>query len=100
MPFMNGFDCFFEGMKLVRQPGLRQYVIMPLSINILVLSAIMVFVYTNYGQWIAPLLAWVPDWLSILSGLIEVLAAIGIFTLALYGFSVIANIISSPFNAV
>ncbi|MFT7685867.1 MAG: CysZ protein, partial [Candidatus Azotimanducaceae bacterium] len=39
-------------------------------------------------------------WLSFISSLIGFLAAIVIFALSIYSFSFIANIISSPFNAI
>ena len=97
---MNGFGCFFEGLKLVRQPGLRRYVIVPLLINIVVLSLVMSYGISQYDIWMAGLTAWLPSWLQFLSWIIGVLAGIVIFTLTIYCFSIIANIIASPFNAI
>ncbi|MFT5210104.1 MAG: CysZ protein, partial [Flavobacterium sp.] len=97
---MNGIDCFFEGLKLVRQPGLRQYVIIPIVINTIVLSLVMIYSFSQYEAWLELIKGVLPDWLSFISSLIGFLAAIVIFALSVYGFSIIANIISSPFNAI
>ena len=97
---MNGIDCFFEGVKLVRQPGLRQYVIIPVIINILILSIIMVYGVSQYDLWIETLAGWLPEWLQFLSWLIGLLTAIVVFAFGIYTFSIVANIIASPFNAV
>ena len=97
---MNGIDCFFEGVKLVRQKGLRQYVIIPIVINTLVLSIVMIYGFSQYDAWLAFIRGLLPDWLSFISSLIGFLAAVVIFALSVYGFSIIANIISSPFNSI
>jgi len=96
---MNGIDCFFEGFKLVRQPGLRQYVIVPVMINTIVLSVVMFYGFAQYDAWLLAVKELLPNWLSFISTLIGFLAAIVIFALSIYCFSIIANIISSPFNA-
>ena len=97
---MNGIDCFFEGVKLVRQPGLRQYVIIPIVINTIVLSVVMIYGFSQYDAWLELIKGMLPDWLSFISSLIGFFAAVVIFTLSVYSFSIIANIISSPFNAI
>jgi CysZ protein len=97
---MNGIYCFFEGLKLVRQPGLRQYVIIPIVINTIVLSVVMIYGFSQYDAWLELIKRMLPDWLSFISSLIGFIAAVVIFTLSVYGFSIIANIIASPFNAI
>lgn len=96
---MNGIDCFFEGFRLVRQPGLRQFVIVPIIINTIVLSFVMFYGFSQYDAWLLAVRELLPDWLSFISAMIGFLAAIVIFALSIYCFSIIANIISSPFNA-
>ena len=55
---MNGISCFLEGLKLIRQPGLRRYVVIPLVINVLVLSAAIFTASTNmkhgWRMWMTP----------------------------------------------
>jgi len=100
MTAMNGINCFFEGARLVRQPGLRQYVIVPLIINIVVLGVIMAYGISQYDTWMLVLTEWLPDWLQFLAWLIGLLAAIVIFAVGIYCFSFLANVIASPFNAI
>ena len=96
---MNGIDCFFEGIKLIRRPGLRQYVIIPLIINVVILSMVMAYGVSQYDLWSAKLAGWLPEWLQFLSWLIGLLTAIVVFAFGIYAFSIVANIIASPFNA-
>ena len=97
---MNGIQCFFEGFKLVRQPGIRPYVIIPLIINIVILSAVIAYCNTQYDAWMLALTSWLPDWLQFLSWLVALIAGIIVFAVGIYLFSIVANIIASPFNAV
>lgn len=96
---MNGIDCFFEGFRLVRQPGLRRYVVIPLLINIVVLSAIMFYGMGQYDSLLATISGWLPDWLSFLAGIVSFLTAVIVFAIGIYLFTIIANIIASPFNS-
>tara|TARA_R110002073_G_scaffold6784_4_gene39819 strand:- start:5139 stop:5870 length:732 start_codon:yes stop_codon:yes gene_type:complete len=97
---MNGIDCFFEGFRLVRQRGLRQYVLIPLFINIVVLSVVMYYGVGQYDALAAWISGWLPDWLAFLAGFLSFLAAVIIFAIGIYLFTIIANIISSPFNSI
>ena len=97
---MNGIECFFEGFRLVRQPGIRRYVLIPLAINIVVLSAVMFYGVGQYDSLMAAITGWLPDWLAFFASIIGFLAALIIFAVGIYLFTIIANIIASPFNAI
>ncbi|MFT5562850.1 MAG: CysZ protein, partial [Litorivivens sp.] len=97
---MNGIECFFEGFRLVRQPGIRRYVLMPLTINIVVLSGVMFYGFGQYDALMAAITGWLPDWLAFFASIIGFLAALIIFAVGIYLFTIIANIIASPFNAI
>ena len=97
---MNGIECFFEGLRLIRQSGLRQYVIVPIVINTVVLTAVISYGISQYDMLDAAISGWLPDWLQFLSWLVGLLAAIVFFALGIYCFSFIANIIAAPFNAI
>jgi CysZ protein len=97
---MNGIECFLEGFRLVRQPGIRRYVFIPLAINIVVLSAVMFYGVGQYDALMAAIIGWLPDWLSFFASIIGFLAALIIFAVGIYLFTIIANIIASPFNAI
>ena len=97
---MNGIDCFLEGFRLVRQPGLRQYVLIPLAINFVVLGIVMFYGLSQYDLLVEAITGWLPDWLAFLAGVMTFLAAVMIFAIGIYLFTIVANIIASPFNAV
>ena len=97
---MNGIDCLFEGLAMIRQPGLRRYVAMPLAINILLLAGAFGYGAVHYDAWTQSLTAWLPDWLSFLSWLINLLATLLVILVLLYVFTLVANLIAAPFNAV
>lgn len=97
---MNGIDCFFEGFKLIRQPGLRRYVAIPLLINILVLSAAIFYGINQYDGWMIYVADSLPEFLSFLSGVVAFLGIIVGLAVLLYSFTIVANIIAAPFNAI
>jgi len=97
---MNGFDCFMEGFRLVLKPGLRPYVIVPALINTIVLALMIAVSVSEFSPWVERLISFLPDWLSFLSWLIWFLASIIVAFVLFYLFTIVANIIASPFNAV
>lgn len=96
---MSGFDCFFNGFWLIRQPGIRQYFVMPTLINTVVLVSLLTLTWAYFGIWVDGIMGWFPDWMDAVYWLIWGIALIVVGVLILFGFTFIANIISSPFNA-
>ncbi|MBJ3815141.1 sulfate transporter CysZ [Shimwellia pseudoproteus] len=94
----SGFHYFSQGWKLIHQPGIRRFVILPLLINILLMGAAFWWLFTRLESWIPSLLSLVPDWLQWLSYLLWPLAVISLFLIFGYFFSTIANWIAAPFN--
>ncbi len=97
---MNGLNCFFEGLQLIFKPELWPYVIVPIIINALVLSAVIVWGVSQYDAWSASITGMLPDWLAFMSGFLSFLAALLVFVAMLYLFTIVANLIASPFNAI
>ena len=96
----SGIDCVFEGFRLIRQPGLRRYVIMPLTINVVLLTGFITWGVMRFEVWTDSLTRYLPSWLSFLSWLIGLLAAVLVILVVLYLFTIVANIIAAPFNAI
>ncbi|MBD3649490.1 MAG: sulfate transporter CysZ [Pseudomonadales bacterium] len=97
---MNGIDCVFEGLRLIRQPGLRRYVVIPLVLNVCIFIAVIVWGFLQFDAWVTAMMESLPDWLSFLSWLMWPLAVLVALLFLFYGFTVIANIIAAPFNSV
>jgi len=95
---LKGFSYLREGIGLMRQTGLRRYVVMPLLISTLVFSAAIWFGI----HWISILVGWLlgylPGWLDWLSYLLWPLFALTGLLVVFYTFSIITNLIAAPFN--
>jgi CysZ protein len=94
----SGFHYLLEGFRLIRQPGLRRYVAVPLLISILVFSGALFALGWWLDIMVDSLLAKIPGWLDWLRYL-----AWPIFTLAgvlvvFYSFSILTNLVAAPFN--
>lgn len=93
------------------RPGIRRYVLLPILVNVLVFAGLF---WLAADQFAALLAAWLPDpsayggegaWQSFMRGLLTILAWLfwPVFVLAagilmFYSFTVVANLIGSPFN--
>lgn len=48
----SGFYYFAQGWKLVSQPGIRRFVILPLLVNILLMGGAFWWLFTQLDVWI------------------------------------------------
>lgn len=95
-----GFSYLLRGFRMLRQPGLRRYVAVPVTVNIVVFAALVTLLLRQFERWMAELMAWLPDWLDFLSWLLWPLLVLLLLVVVFYSFSVVANFIASPFNGV
>ena len=94
----SGMHYLLEGVRLIRQPGLRRYVAIPLLVSIVFFS-VAVFGLTHWlEQLIALLLGYLPGWLDWLRYLLWPLFAVAGVLIIFYTFSLITNLIAAPFN--
>ncbi|MFE8070524.1 sulfate transporter CysZ [Marinobacteraceae bacterium S3BR75-40.1] len=94
-----GFRDLMAGFRLIREPGLRLFVIIPLILNILVFAGIFALLYQGFDALITWGMSWLPDWawLQALEWLFWLLYGGVVILLLAYGFVVVANLIGSPF---
>ncbi len=93
---MNGFSYVLRGLALMWRPGIRRFTLIPLAINI-TLFGLGTWGAVHYAhQWLDGLL---PRWLDWLSGLILPLLFVSLMLVAYFSFTMIANFIAAPFNA-
>lgn len=97
--FFRGLGYLGEGFRLIRLPGLRLFVIIPLVINILLFGLMFYFMAELFSVLIAGAMAWLPDWawLQALDWLFWLLYGVVILLMLAYGFVIVANLIGSPF---
>jgi len=94
---ISGFGYLASGIRLLTQPGIKRFVVMPVLINIVVFS-VMIYIgvqqFTQLMDWILPAEAWY----SVIRPLLWPLFAITAVLIGFFTFSMLANIIASPFN--
>ncbi len=95
----TGTRAMARTLRLLNQPGVRVYVVVPLSINLLLFGALVFYGYSQFLPFVEWLMSFVPDFFAFLEWLIwlffGVLATLTVF----FAFTPIANIIAAPFNA-
>lgn len=95
-----GLYYFFEGWKLISQKGLRRFVIMPVLLNILLLSGLFWFFITKIDHQIDALMLLIPIWLQWLSGLLLFFATLLILLCYYFIFNTLSGFIVAPFNGI
>lgn len=93
-----GFIFFIKGISLIFQPGLRRYVIIPLTINILLFASILWFGANQFEVFMNWLMPEFPEWLQILEWLFWLLFLLSALLILFFTFSLLANLIGGPFN--
>ncbi len=94
-PFL-GASYLLRGFSLILKPGLRSYVIVPLLINVVLFSVLIVVGAQQFNQ----LMLWLlPEWPTWLSWLLWPLFAVTISGVAFFTFLSVCNLIGAPFNA-
>lgn len=79
-------------------PGLRRYVIIPVLINVVLICALITLLGWLLGHWLDYWLAGLPAWLSWLESVLWWLAMILLTLGFCYFFTLLANLVASPFN--
>lgn len=93
-----GIGYFFQGLRLITQPGLRRYVMIPLLINIVLFGGLMWLGFDQFEvfmNWLTPEL---PTWLQWAAWLLWVVFTITALLILFFTFSLLANIVAAPFN--
>lgn len=94
----SGAGYFFKGFELIKQKGIRRFVFIPLTINVILFSVAFYFMYLQLEHYIPSLIGWLPSWLDWLSVVIWPLAVLTILVVFSFLFSTLANWLAAPFN--
>jgi len=93
-----GANALLKGARLLLTPGLRLFVLIPLAINVLLFTISIWVLAAQFSPLVHSWLNYLPDWLGWLEWFFWLVFAITAFLLVFYTFSILANIIASPFN--
>jgi len=95
----RGTQALARALSLLNNPGVRIYVIIPLTINLLLFGALVWYGYSQFNVFVEWLMSFVPAFFDFIEWLIWIffgmLAAITVF----FSFTPVANIVAAPFNA-
>ena len=95
---LDGAGYLIRGLGLISKPGLRPFVLVPLLVNIVVFSLLVWLGLNQFESLMDRFLPADESWLSWLRWLLWPLFAIAVVLIIFYTFTVIANLIASPFN--
>ena len=94
---IDAFNYLIQGMKLALSKDCRLYIIIPIIINLILMSIVGYFLYANIKDWIFQMVGLLTDFLVFLAYILSAILAILIVFVSCYFFSTIATIIASPF---
>ncbi|MCB1775450.1 MAG: sulfate transporter CysZ [Gammaproteobacteria bacterium] len=95
---VKGFFLPFQGLGIITRPGLRRYVIVPLLLNMLVFGGLAYLAGSYFDDFMN---RWLPTqaWLEFLRWILWILFATAYAVAMFYSFTLLANLIAAPFNA-
>ncbi len=94
-PFI-GPTYVIKGFNLIRRPGLRRFVLIPLLVNIILFSGGIWLASSYFDAYMAEILPQGFDWLE---WLLWPIFAITLLLTMFYTFTLLANFICAPFNS-
>lgn len=94
----SGASYFIKGFELIRTPGLKRFVVLPLSINLIMFSLAFAYLFNQMEGWINLVLGMLPDFLSWVDVILWPLAVVVVLVSASFLFSTVMNWIAAPFN--
>ncbi len=97
-PVLSGPQYLKEGLKLVLSPGLRLFVLLPLTINLILFVALIYVAGQQFGNWVDSFMPSLPNWLSLLEYILWPLFVVMVLLMVFFTFTMLANIIAAPFN--
>lgn len=94
---VNAIDYFIAGAKLIIQPGLRQFIWVPLLANVIIFIVLTVTLFNAFGDFFSQIREWSPAWLDWVAWLLWPVVGLLFFVVYGYSFNIITNFIAAPF---
>ena len=93
----KAINYFLEGMRLILQPGLRKFILIPLLVNVLIFFLVTAALLNTFGDVFAEIQALTPGWLQWLTWILWPLVAFIFLIVYGYSFNIITNFLAAPF---
>ncbi|WP_148252269.1 sulfate transporter CysZ [Aidingimonas lacisalsi] len=94
---LYALTALIRGVRTVYAPGMRRYVFVPITINLLVYGAMLQVVLTQFGGWLDGWMSLVPGWLAWLEWLIWPLFVVALIIVVFFTFTLVTHLIAAPF---
>ena len=88
------FSCLMRGFKDLRRPEFRQYLMIPLLINMSLYLGVFVTGWYFFSGFLEQM---IPEWLSWLNWFFWPVFIVGFFMIGVFTFTILANILAAPF---
>ncbi len=96
----RGTGYLAKGFSLIKTKGIRRYVLLPLTLNILLFGGLIWLGYAQFEPMVSWMMSYIPGWLGFLEGILWLVITLLTAIVVFFTFTPIANIISAPFNAI
>ena len=93
--FTTGFKYVFSGFKLIVQPGIRIYVLIPLLINTILFASVIAYGSNLLSDFLD---SWSTAWWEWTKWILWPLFVMISLAVIFFCFSIVANLIAAPFN--
>jgi len=93
----KGFAFLIQGFKILFEPGLRLFLFVPVTVNILLFTLLIMWAKSMFSGWMAYLMGWLPEWLAFLEWFFWLIYLVAIVMTIFYGFVAAANLLGAPF---
>ena len=95
----TGLQALARSLSLLRQPGVRIYVVIPFLINLVLFGALIWFGYQMFLPLVEWMMSFVPGFLDFLEWFIWLFFGVLSALIVFFTFTPVANIVAAPFNA-
>ncbi|MDT8403022.1 sulfate transporter CysZ [Sulfuriflexus sp.] len=96
---IQGIGYFIRGIGLLGKPGIRLYVVIPATINILLFAALIIFGYSQFMELVNYLAPSESSWFSWLRWILIPIFFVTSLIIVFFTFTLFANLIGAPFNS-
>lgn len=94
-----GPAALLRGARLLTEPGLRLFIIVPFMVNLLIFSVLSYLAIDLFSFYLNELLTHLPAWMvEFMRWMISLLFGLAMVITLGYTFTLIANLIAAPFN--
>ena len=94
---LRGSGYLREGWQRIRLTGLRRLLVIPLLLNLTLFLALISWGVRQFNYWMDRLMPHLPEWAAFVEWLLWPLFALVVLLVLFFGFSIVANLIASPF---